>query len=131
MTPANHWYTGINLSSLEFSTMPNASIIPDLSTTGADSKPAIDFLNQGANTIRIPVRWTYLQPYGYNADLNTPQISATFHDYFDNLVAPTIAAITSQNGYAILNYIVTCTIVKLVHKSQDVAALMVNAQMAP
>ncbi|MDA0910023.1 MAG: cellulase family glycosylhydrolase [Proteobacteria bacterium] len=93
------WYTGINLSGLEFSTMPNASVIPDLSDDGADNKPTIEFLNQGANTIRVPVRWAYLQPYGYQ-DINSSNNQTAFQDY---LVAPTLATITSHKYYAIVD----------------------------
>ena len=78
--------------------MPNASVIPDLSDGGADNKPTIEFLNQGANTIRVPVRWAYLQPYGYQ-DINSSNNQAAFQDYFNNLVAPTLATITSHKYY--------------------------------
>lgn len=95
------WFAGINLSGLEFSTSPNDSVIPNLSiadstTTNSDLKATTSFLQQGANIIRLPVRWAYMQPEGPNS---------TYFDkgYFDDLVMPTLTTITSHNYYVILD----------------------------
>jgi endoglucanase len=96
---ANLWFTGFNLSGLEFSTMLNATVIPDISANGLDANNTIQMLNQGANAIRIPVRWAYMQPNGYN----NPIDSYNFGVYFNNLVVPTVKIITSHQYYAILD----------------------------
>ncbi len=60
---------GVNLSGLEFSKMVDPFVIPNLSVEDA-STPASDlaeiqsFLKSGMNTIRVPVRWGYLQLEG-------------------------------------------------------------------
>jgi endoglucanase len=93
------WYTGINLSGLEFSTMPNASVIPDISTGGVDESATADFMKLGANTVRLPVRWEYMQPYGADSVID----EAVFKEYFNNLVAPTLTILTSHNYNVVLD----------------------------
>lgn len=96
------WFTGFNLSGLEFSTSPNNSVIPNLSaadevTTNSDLKDTATFLNQGANIIRLPIRWAYVQPEGPGNTLFDPT------GYLKNIVLPTLETITSHNYYVILD----------------------------
>ena len=113
----DNWYTGINLSGLEFSTTLQGSNIPTLnqlavinqSKTGDNDWVTLnkfvapvgtDQKYRGANTIRIPIRWAYMQPQGSAAkDFN----SEIFSDYFDKLVVPMLATLTGQGYYVILD----------------------------
>jgi len=104
VNPGPIWFTGFNLAGLEFSKSPNNSVIPNLSQAdedvnegkSSDLKSVQAFINQGANTIRLPIRWAYLQPKGYN--------STEFNSaYFNSLVMPTLEAIISHKYYAMLD----------------------------
>lgn len=102
------WLTGINLSGLEFSTYLNSSTIPNISEKGSpgvgpgpDAKNLTSFLTEGANTVRIPIRWAYMEPYGPNTYKQTdPTTSAAFNDYM-NLVIPELQSLTSK-GYNVI-----------------------------
>lgn len=105
--PVNHqltenWYTGYNLSGLEFSTSPNNSVIPDLSSQGADYEDTVALLAQGANTIRLPIRWEYLQPYE-KEDANSISNTLAFQVYFSNLVLPLLQTLTEKKYHVILD----------------------------
>lgn len=96
-----NWYTGFNLSGLEFSYSPNGAVFPnisdaDKSTSDSDEAAVKTSFEAGANTVRVPVRWAYLQPYG---------VDSTYFDsrYFDNIVAPLLVGITSHDDYAIVD----------------------------
>jgi len=111
-----NWMTGFNLSGLEFSTMPNDSVIPNLSTEdqlkkdktvnpNSDLQATQQFLTDGANTVRVPVRWAYMQPeLQFDQEGNLVKGTDTFDEgYFDNLVMPTLSALTSQKYNVILD----------------------------
>lgn len=101
--PSNvNWFSGINLSGFEFSTAPNGSVLPDLSqadetTPDSDLASTAAFLNQGANTIRLPIRWEYMQPIQNNSPTFDPA------GYFNKLIIPTLETITSHDYYVILD----------------------------
>ncbi len=101
-----NWFTGVNLSGLEFSAMPNSSVIPDLSKENefvahaSDLKDTATLLKQGANTIRVPIRWAYVQP---KLDQANPSDNLYDLDYLNKLVNPTLATITSHGYNAILD----------------------------
>ncbi|MCF6767222.1 glycoside hydrolase family 5 protein [Thiotrichales bacterium 19S11-10] len=100
------WLSGINLSGLEFSTMPNSSVIPSLSYTDSttdytDLSATNTFIEQGANTIRLPIRWAYMNPYGYTINLAENPYFDT--GYFDKLVLPTIQTIINSGNFVILD----------------------------
>lgn len=110
------WMTGINLSGLEFSTMPNDSVIPNLSVEdsikkdktpnpNSDLQATKQFLSDGANTVRLPVRWAYMQPALQFDQKGNVIIGTDGFDegYFNNLVVPTLSALTSQKYNVILD----------------------------
>jgi endoglucanase len=97
-----NWFSGVNLSGFEFSTMPNASVIPNLSeadknTDLSDLTETAHFLNEGANTVRLPIRWAYIKPEG-------PESTTPFDtSYFDSLYIPALETITLHGYYAIID----------------------------
>ncbi len=108
----DNWFTGINLSGLEFSNTPNAAVIPDISNKGPDAIDTLAFLNTkeglpGANTVRIPVRWAYMQPYGSSFSTDDPkkqqQEEQAFNDYFGHLVLPTVKTLVDQDYYVMID----------------------------
>ena len=97
-----HWFTGVNLSGFEFSTMPNATVLPNLSesdrkTKYSDLDATAHFLNEGANIIRLPIRWAYIKPYGPAPDTMFDE------DFFTKLYLPALATLTSHHYYAIVD----------------------------
>lgn len=110
------WMTGINLSGLEFSTMPNDSVIPNLSVEdsvkkdqtpnpNSDLQATKQFLSEGANTVRLPIRWAYVQPeLKVDAQGNVTAGTDSFDaGYFDDLVIPTLSSLTSKKYNVILD----------------------------
>ena len=98
-----HWFTGVNLSGFEFSRSPNPTVIPNLSVEDADHKysdlaATKQFLNQGANTIRLPIRWAYIQPYGPSD--NMPNIGES---YFTELYIPAVKKLVDHGYFVIVD----------------------------
>lgn len=89
-----YWdFVGINLSGLEFSKMLDPIVVPNLSREDAN-QPRSDldeintFIEQGINTVRLPLRWGYLQ-------LDGPGRGEINLEYFDNFVRPTLQTLTA------------------------------------
>lgn len=96
-----HWFTGVNLSGFEFSKLPNPTVIPNLSvedqgTVFSDLKATKQILKQGANTIRLPVRWAYIQPYG-----PSKLLPHSGRAYLNKLYMPTVEKLV-DNGYFVI-----------------------------
>lgn len=94
-------YAGINLSGLEFSTVVNPVVIPNLSTTdegtsNSDLANTTAFIQEGINTIRVPVSWDYLQMSGAG-------IGTISTEYYTNFVRPLLATLTQAKVYTIVD----------------------------
>lgn len=112
----NAWpFVGMNLSGLEFSTFINPYVIPDLSAADAstsytDLNTVQAFLNEGYNTMRVPVSWSFLiqNSTGTAATTNTAPTGApitpqSLSSYYPNYVQPLLETLTSSGVYVILD----------------------------
>lgn len=95
------FFTGINLSGLEFGQTILPSTLPNLSQEDADT-PYSDladiqsFLKTGMNTVRIPINWSFLQWHG-------PGRMIINHDYYTNYIKPLLETLTSAKVHTILD----------------------------
>lgn len=101
-TPKTWKYVGFNLSGLEFSEWLDPTVVPNLSSTcstpaSCDIQDTSAFINAGMNTVRVPVRWGYLQPGG------TPGEAAIDLNYFSNFVTPVLESLTKAGIYTIVD----------------------------
>lgn len=97
-----YWdFVGINLSGLEFSKMIDPVVIPNLSAEDAQGKysdlaETRGFLAAGMNTVRVPVRWGYLQ-------LEGPGRGEINLDYYNSYVKPLLETLTAARVYTIVD----------------------------
>jgi endoglucanase len=94
-------FAGINLSGLEFSKAIDPFVIPDLSKENAnlatsDLNEIEQFIQEGMNTVRVPVRWGYLQLDGAGKG----QINRA---YYDNFVRPLLQTLTHAKVHTIID----------------------------
>ncbi|MBA3535457.1 MAG: cellulase family glycosylhydrolase [Tatlockia sp.] len=97
----NEQFRGINLSGLEFDKVINPTVIPNLyekdaSTTYSDLKDTNEFIKAGANTVRVPVSWGYLQ-------LDGPGKGTINLAYFDNYLRPLLQTLTHAEVNTIID----------------------------
>ena len=100
-TGKNWQFNGINLAGLEFSDSINPTVIPNLSaqdeaSENSDLSETSQFIQQGVNTVRVPVRWGYLQ-------LDGPGQGDIYLDYYNNYVRPTLQSLTSAKVHTIVD----------------------------
>lgn len=98
----NTWsFVGFNLSGLEFSKMIDPVVIPNLSQEDAagnysDLADTQKFIQASMNTVRVPVRWGYLQLQGPGqGDINL--------NYYNSYVKPLLETLTSAKVHAIVD----------------------------
>lgn len=97
-----YWeFTGFNLSGLEFSKSIDPFVIPNLSeqdaeTASSDLNEVNAFIQKGANTIRVPVRWGYLQ-------LEGPGKGPIYKDYYEHYVRPLLQSLTQAKVHTIVD----------------------------
>lgn len=106
ITPAHNnttWqFAGVNLAGLEFGSMLSPSVIPDLSAKNAqkstsDLNDTQTFIQQGINTIRLPLSWSYLQNEGAGVgEINT-------QDYYNSYVRPALRSLTQAKVNTIVD----------------------------
>ena len=94
-------YAGINLSGLEFSTVVNPVVIPNLSlvdqnTSNSDLANTSAFIEAGINTVRVPVSWDYLQMDGAG-------VGSISKEYYDNFVQPLLVTLTQAHVHTIID----------------------------
>lgn len=104
-SPSNNnsaWpFVGINLSGFEFGKVIDPTTAPNLSeedksTSSSDLDATQTFINEGANTIRFPLDWGYLQPDGAGkGDLYT--------NYVDNYIKPALETTTHAGVHTIVD----------------------------
>lgn len=99
---ANWDFAGVNLAGLEFGKAIDPFVIPNLSEKDKDSATSDlndtqKFITDGANTVRVPVSWSYLQNNGAgNGPINTA-------DYYDTFVAPVLRSLTHAHVNTIVD----------------------------
>lgn len=98
---SNWQFNGINLSGLEFSKSIDPFVIPNVSIEDADSPQSdladvTSFINQGVNTVRVPVRWAYLQQQG-------PGKGELSQQYYQNYVKPLLESLTQAKVHTIID----------------------------
>lgn len=97
-----YWlFAGFNLSGLEFGKSIDPVVIPNLSEIDAESalsdlKETQTMINSGMNTIRLPVRWGYLQ-------LDGPGKGVINQDYYNNYIRPNLQTLTQAGIYTIVD----------------------------
>ncbi|MCD8524469.1 MAG: glycoside hydrolase family 5 protein [Gammaproteobacteria bacterium] len=105
VVPANTnltWsYAGINLSGFEFDKVINPVTAPNLSeidqtTAYTDLADTNNFIATGANTIRMPLHWGYLQPDG-------PGQGQIYQNYYNSYLKPFLQSTTQSKIYTILD----------------------------
>lgn len=94
-------YAGINLSGFEFDNVINPVTAPNLSeqdqnTTYTDLADTNAFIETGANTIRVPLHWGYLQPDG-------PGKGDIYLNYFNSYLKPFLQSTTQAKVYTIVD----------------------------
>lgn len=94
-------FAGINLSGLEFGKVIDPVVIPNLSEADSqlpvsDLKDTQAFINQGMNTVRIPVSWGYLQ-------LDGPGVGGINESYYDNYLRPLLESLTQAKVYTMVD----------------------------
>lgn len=94
-------YAGINLSGFEFDKVINPVTAPNLSeedqtTSHTDLAETQGFIETGANTIRMPLHWGYLQPDG-------PGKGDIYMNYFNSYLKPFLESTTSAKVYTIVD----------------------------
>lgn len=94
-------FVGVNLAGLEFGKSFSSSTAPNLSAEDAegstsDLQATSEFIRSGMNTVRLPIRWGYLQ-------LEGPGIGDINKSYFDNFVKPTLISLTQAKVHVILD----------------------------
>lgn len=100
--PTSTWYfTGINLSGLEFGKAIDPVVIPNLSETNSnglnsDLNDMQAFIGAGINTVRVPLSWGYLQ-------LDGAGVGALNHAYYDNYVKPLLQTLTQAHVHTIVD----------------------------
>lgn len=94
-------FIGINLSGLEMgknmvpANAPNLAL-QDVHTPQSDLSATQSFMNAGMNTVRIPIRWGYLQLDGAGqGEMNLA--------YYNTYVKPLLESLTSAKIYTILS----------------------------
>ena len=98
----NTWeFAGINLSGLEFGTVIDPVVVPNLSIqdssgTFSDLQEMQSFINAGMNTARIPVSWGYLQLDG--AGKGTINLA-----YYTNYIRPLLQTLTHAKVHTIVD----------------------------
>lgn len=105
LTPAKEpslWpFAGINLSGLEFGKTIDPFVIPNLSqedstTPLSDLNATEAFINQGINTIRVPVSWGYLQLDGAG--------KGTLNEaYYNNYLRPLLVTLTRAKVHTMID----------------------------
>lgn len=99
-----HWsFVGFNLSGLEFSKYIDPVVIPNLSEEDAggqfsDLDEVRPLLRSGFNTVRVPVRWSYLQ-------MGAPGQGAidASSNYYKSYVKPLLETLTQARIYTIID----------------------------
>lgn len=97
-----HWqFAGINLAGLEFGKVIDPFVIPNLSqsdsqSSSSDLKDTQTFINQGNNTVRLPISWGYLQ-------LDGAGVGALNADYYDDYIRPLLQSLTHAKVYTIID----------------------------
>ncbi len=81
--------------SFSSSTAPNLSA-EDAQGSTSDLATTSEFIRSGMNTIRLPIRWGYLQ-------LDGPGQGNINQEYFDNFVKPTLISLTQAKVHVILD----------------------------
>lgn len=99
----SNWdFAGINLAGLEFGKAIDPSVIPNLSVedidaSSSDLNDTQQFIQDGANTVRVPVSWSYLQNEGAGkGPINTA-------DYYDVYVRPLLRSLTKAKVNTIVD----------------------------
>lgn len=91
--PTKNWqFAGINLSGLEFSKTIDPFVIPNLSLAdssipNSDLSDTQAFIQAGANTVRVPLSWGFLQ-------LDGPGEGTINLAYYNNYVRPLLQTLT-------------------------------------
>ncbi|WP_133127268.1 glycoside hydrolase family 5 protein [Legionella nagasakiensis] len=97
-----YWdFIGINLSGLEFGKSIDPFVIPNLSTEDVDTvnsdlRAINAFIEHGINTVRVPVRWGYLQLQG-------PGKGDIYTDYYNYYVRPLLQTLTRAKIHTIVD----------------------------
>lgn len=102
-TNASWNFVGFNLSGLEFSKTIDPTVVPNLSAedavgTGAqfsDFKEVSTLLNAGMNTVRLPIRSSYLQMEGPKGPVNG--------EFLTSYVLPTLESLTRAGIYTMVD----------------------------
>lgn len=95
------FFTGINLSGMEFGKVIDPVVIPNLSQEDAngeysDLADTTAFIKAGVNIIRVPISWSYLQMDG-------PGKGALSDEYYDDFLRPLLATLTQAKVYTIID----------------------------
>lgn len=96
-------FVGANLSGLEFSRQIDPVVIPNLSLQDTNQKFSDlaefkKFISAGMNTIRVPVRWGYLQLEKPGTQDNPINL-----EYYNNYVRPLLQSLTSAKVNTIVD----------------------------
>ncbi|MCD6025682.1 MAG: putative Cellulase [Solimicrobium sp.] len=112
-------YIGINLSGAEFGKTISPNSMPDLSAADDNSgkKPGLDLVSMydnrdsnqdrgyipaGINTVRLPIRWEYLELLTLPSTINEPNWK--WNDaYWNAFIAPTLVTLTNAGIHTILD----------------------------
>lgn len=94
-------YSGINLSGFEFDKVINPVTAPNLSkedvvTPYTDLADTNAFIETGANTIRVPLHWGYLQPDG-------PGKGDIYSNYYNSYIKPFLQSTTTAKVHTIID----------------------------
>lgn len=94
-------FAGVNLSGLEFGKAIDPVVIlnlseQDSSSTFSDLKETQSFINEGMNTVRVPISWGYLQVDGAGkGPINLA--------YYNNYIRPLLQTLTHAKVYSIVD----------------------------
>ncbi|MDP1603930.1 MAG: cellulase family glycosylhydrolase [Legionella sp.] len=94
-------FAGINLSGLEFGKVIDPFVVPNLSkedeaASGSDLNDTQAFINNGVNTVRVPVSWGYLQLEGAG--------KGKINDaYYSNYISPLLQSLTHAKVHTIVD----------------------------
>jgi len=94
-------FVGATLSGLEFGKMIDPVVVPNLSLEDAGGKlsdlaDTQAFLQDGMNTMRVPLHWGFLQ-------LDGPGKGEINRDYYNSYIKPLLESLTSAHVYTIVD----------------------------